>query len=156
MWRINMIAKDKPLSLLGDLKIGEIEKKRVLVRVDFNVPLSEDLQVTDDTRIRSALDTIEYLLSHNCIVILMSHLGRPEGKIVEKLRMDPIALCLEKIIHRRIIKLDDCIGDYVTEIVSKLIPEILFYWKIYVFIKKKKITILFFPTISFFGRYLCR
>jgi len=122
MWRVNMIEKGKPLSLLGDLKKDEIEEKRVLVRVDFNVPLSEDLQVNDDTRVRAALDTIEYLLSHNCIVILMSHLGRPKGKIVENLRMDPVALCLEKIIHRKVIKLDDCIGEYVTKMVAKLVP----------------------------------
>jgi phosphoglycerate kinase len=117
-----MKGKYQSLSLLEDLKGNEIEKKRVLVRVDFNVPLDEKLNVKDDTRIRASLDTIKYLLSNNCIVILMSHLGRPKGHVEEKLRMDPVALSLENILQRRVIKLDDCIGEDVQKIIFKLNP----------------------------------
>lgn len=117
-----MKGKYQSLSLLEDLKGNEIEKKRVLVRVDFNVPLNEKLNVKDDTRIRASLDTIKYLLSNNCIVILMSHLGRPKGHVEEKLRMDPVALSLENILQRRVIKLDDCIGEDVQKIIFKLNP----------------------------------
>lgn len=117
-----MKGKYQSLSLLENLKGNEIEKKRVLVRVDFNVPLDEKLNVKDDTRIRASLDTIKYLLSNNCIVILMSHLGRPKGHVEEKLRMDPVALSLENILQRRVIKLDDCIGEDVQKIIFKLNP----------------------------------
>ncbi len=115
-----MIRKDQTLSLLEDLTREELQNKRVLVRVDFNVPLSEDLQVKDDTRIRAAVPTIEYLLKYNCIVILMSHLGRPKGNIVEKMRMNPVATSLEKILHRKVIKLNDCIGKQVQNDIATL------------------------------------
>lgn len=117
-----MIKNSKSLSMLEDLKVSEIENKRVLVRVDFNVPLDEDLQVKDDTRIRASVDTIKYLLSLNCLIILISHLGRPGGFVVESMRMDPIALSLERIIHRKVIKLDDCIGEYVQKKISESAP----------------------------------
>lgn len=117
-----MIKNSQFISMLEDLKVSEIENKRVLVRVDFNVPLDETLQVKDDTRIRASVDTIKYLLSLNCLVILISHLGRPNGFVVESMRMDPIALSLERIIHRKVIKLDDCIGEYVQKKISELAP----------------------------------
>ncbi len=116
------MTKYLSLSYLEDLKKEELENKRVLVRVDFNVPLDDDLQVTDDTRIIAALDTIRYLLSHKCAIILMSHLGRPEGGIVDKMRLTPVSAYLEKLLQKRVIKLDDCIGDQVQKTVSKLEP----------------------------------
>ncbi|NLW07424.1 MAG: phosphoglycerate kinase [Clostridia bacterium] len=91
------------------LKDLELEQKRVLVRVDFNVPL-QDGRVTDNTRIRAALPTIKYLLEQKARVILMSHLGRPKGKVKEELRLDAVARELEELIQQPVKKINDCIG----------------------------------------------
>jgi phosphoglycerate kinase len=94
----------------------DVEGKRVLVRVDFNVPLAtaEDPAshrvVADDTRIRAALPTIQYLLDRSAIVILASHLGRPKGQVLEELKMDPVAQRLSELLGHPVTKLDDCIG----------------------------------------------
>jgi phosphoglycerate kinase len=95
--------------------------KRVLVRVDFNVPL-EAQQVTDDTRIRAALPTIEYLVEREARVILCSHLGRPGGEVVEDLRMDPVANRLADLLEQEVLKANDCVGSEVEEAVSSLKP----------------------------------
>ena len=93
------------------LKSFDFKDKKVLVRVDFNVPL-EDNKVADDTRIREALPTIKYLLENGAKkVILCSHLGRPKGKVVESLRMDPVAQKLKELLGQNILKLDDCVGE---------------------------------------------
>ena len=107
------MLKYQSISYLVDLEKEELKNKRVLVRVDFNVPLNEGMKVTDDTRIIASLETIKYLISNNCAVILMSHLGRPGGKIVEKMRLDPVASHLEGLLQKKVTKLDDCIGDEV-------------------------------------------
>ncbi|MCX5678450.1 MAG: phosphoglycerate kinase [Candidatus Omnitrophica bacterium] len=93
------------------IKDVDLNGKRVLMRVDFNVPLDEDLNITDDIRIRAALPTIKYAIDKGAKVVLMSHLGRPDGKVVEKLRLAPVAKRLEKLLGKSIITTKDCIGD---------------------------------------------
>lgn len=89
----------------------EVAGKRVLVRVDFNVPMDKEGQITDDTRIRAALPTINYLVEHKAKVILMSHLGRPKGQVNEKYRLDPVAGRLKDLLGRPVGKVDDCVGE---------------------------------------------
>jgi phosphoglycerate kinase len=87
-------------------------RKRVLVRVDFNVPLDAG-KVTDDSRIRAALPTVQYLLEREAVVILMSHLGRPKGRMAEELRLGPVAKRLSQLVGVPVQKLDDSIGPQV-------------------------------------------
>jgi phosphoglycerate kinase len=98
-----------------------VEGKRVLVRVDFNVPLDINTgAITDDSRIRAALPTIKYLVEHKAKVILCSHLGRPDGKVVEELRMAPIAKRLSQLTNLPVSTASDCIGADVKKTVSNL------------------------------------
>jgi len=100
----------------------DIKGKRVLVRVDFNVPLDENGNITDDTRIVAALPTIEYILNQNASVILMSHLGRPKGEVKENLRLNPVAKRLEELLKKPVKKLNDCIGKEVEEAAKNIKP----------------------------------
>ena len=84
----------------------DIKEKKIIVRVDFNVPLDDDLNVVDDTRIRLSLPTIEYLQENNVKIILMSHLGRPKGKPEDRFKLDPAAKRLEELIGTRVKKFD--------------------------------------------------
>ena len=99
----------------------DVRGKRVLVRVDFNVPL-QDGAVSDDTRIQAALPTLNYLLEHEAALILCSHLGRPKGKVVPELRMDPVAARLAELLGRPVQKLDDCVGPEVEAAVRAMQP----------------------------------
>ncbi|MCK4571274.1 phosphoglycerate kinase, partial [Candidatus Bipolaricaulota bacterium] len=103
---------------LRKIQDADVEGKTVLVRVDYNVPL-KDGSVLDDRRIQASLPTIRWLLDYNAKVVLISHLGRPEGKVVEELRLDPVAKCLESILGKPIIKLDDCVEEAVSKAVSE-------------------------------------
>ncbi len=105
---------------IEDLKDNQLEGKKVLVRVDFNVPLNEALEITDDTRIKAALSTIKYLISHQAKVILMSHLGRPKGEVIEKLRLDPVARRVSELLEQDVKKANDCIGEEVEKVISNL------------------------------------
>lgn len=97
----------------------EVKGKKVLLRVDFNVPMDENGNITDDKRIVESLPTIKYLIEQNAKVILMSHLGRPKG-INDKLRMDLIAKRLGELLNKKVIKADDCVGDGVKKIISEM------------------------------------
>ena len=94
------------------LKDVSLKAKNVLMRVDFNVPLDDKLNITDDTRIRATLPTIKYILEQNPKkLILISHLGRPEGKKDPKYSLKPVAKRLEEILKEKVKFLDDCIGE---------------------------------------------
>src|SRR3984893_14667168 len=88
----------------------DVAGKRVLMRVDFNVPLDAERHITDDTRIRAALPTIQYILDRGAALILMSHLGRPDGKVVEKLSLAPIARRLSELLGRPVEMAADSTG----------------------------------------------
>ncbi|RJP20934.1 MAG: phosphoglycerate kinase [Candidatus Omnitrophota bacterium] len=94
--------------------------KRVLVRVDFNVPLDDNRNVTDDTRIRAALPTIQSLVDRGGRVILMSHLGRPKGQVKEEFRLEPAAKSLSTLLKKPVTALKDCIGDEVKNAVNAM------------------------------------
>ena len=96
---------------------ADVEGKTVLVRVDYNVPLSGG-RVTDDARLRASLPTLQHLLEHGAKVVLISHLGRPEGRVVEDLRLAPVAACLADLLGRPVRQLEDCVGPLVFDAVE--------------------------------------
>ena len=106
----------------------DVKDKRVLVRVDFNVPLDINTgSISDDSRIKAALPTIRYLIDHGAKLILCSHLGRPEGKTVEGLRMKPVAEHLSQLIGLPVKTVNDCVGKEVENETRKLKrSEVLF------------------------------
>ncbi|MEK7865357.1 MAG: phosphoglycerate kinase [Planctomycetota bacterium] len=97
-----------------------VKGKRVLMRVDYNVPIDDKGTILDDIRIKASLPSIKYILDNGGKVVLMSHLGRPEGQKDDKLKMEPIAARLEKLLGRPVKQLPDCIGSEVEKAVSKL------------------------------------
>jgi phosphoglycerate kinase len=98
----------------------DVRKKKVLIRVDFNVPLDKNGRITDDTRIVASLPTIKYVLDHGGSVILMSHLGRPKGKKNSEFSLKPCAKRLEEILGIPVKMAPDCIGSKVEEMVANL------------------------------------
>ncbi|MBA7549837.1 Bifunctional PGK/TIM [subsurface metagenome] len=98
----------------------EIEGKKVLIRCDFNIPLDDKGRITDDTRIQAALPTIRYALGRECAVILMSHLGRPKGKVAPKLSLKPVAERLGELLNLEVLMAPDCIGPEVEKMAREL------------------------------------
>ena len=96
---------------LSSLDKTHLEGKKVLVRVDFNVPLNESGQITDDTRIRAAIPTIEYLIKNSAKVILAAHFGRPKGQVNEKMRLTPVVARLSDILGKNVTLTKSCIGE---------------------------------------------
>jgi phosphoglycerate kinase len=97
-----------------------LKNKRVLVRVDFNVPLDENLQITDDIRITSSLPTIKKIIAEGGKAILMSHLGRPKGKVNLKYSLKPAAERLSNLLGKEVKLAPDCIGEEVKALVNMM------------------------------------
>jgi len=104
------------------IKDVNFKGKKVLVRVDFNVPRDKEGNIADDTRIRAALPTINYLIDMGAKVILTSHLGRPKGKVEESMRLDKVAERLSELLGKTVIKTDTTVGPGVQEAVNKMSP----------------------------------
>ena len=100
----------------------ELQNKKVLVRVDFNVPMDDKGKITDDTRIRAALPTINYLLKQKAAVILCAHLGRPKGKVNPKYSLKPVALYLGKLLKMKVAFAADCVGEVAEQAAKTLKP----------------------------------
>ncbi|NWF75832.1 MAG: phosphoglycerate kinase [Nitrospirae bacterium] len=98
----------------------DIKGKRVFIRADFNVPLDENLQITDDRRIRSTLPTINYAIDEGAKVIISSHLGRPKGKVDLRYSLAPVAKRLQRLLNKEVVFAPDCIGSQVEKLVSKM------------------------------------
>ena len=92
----------------------ELKGKKVLVRCDFNVPMDEEKNITDNTRIVAALPTIKYLLENNCAIILCSHLGRPKGEFKPEFSLQPVAKELSKLLDKEVIMAKDVVGEDAT------------------------------------------
>jgi phosphoglycerate kinase len=105
---------------VASLTAADVQGKRVLVRADFNVPLDDQGNITDDTRIRAALPTIQDLTGKGGKVILTSHFGRPKGKVVDSMRLTPVAKRLSELLGQDVVKCDDCVGDEVAAAINRL------------------------------------
>ncbi|MDD3088251.1 MAG: phosphoglycerate kinase [Candidatus Omnitrophica bacterium] len=98
------------------IKDVDFKDKVVLMRADFNVPQDAGLNITDDTRIRATLPTIKYILEHGVKrLVLMSHLGRPDGKVVEKYSLSPVSARLKELLGEDVLFLNDCVGDNIKQ-----------------------------------------
>jgi phosphoglycerate kinase len=100
----------------------DIKNKKLLIRVDFNVPLDKNLNITDDNRIRGVLPTINYALDKNAKVILCSHLGRPKGKPVPEMSLAPVARRLSSLVQREVQLAPDCVGPEVKRMAEGMKP----------------------------------
>ncbi|MEM6447302.1 MAG: phosphoglycerate kinase [Cyanobacteria bacterium P01_D01_bin.123] len=113
------MAKQSIATLLEDAA-ANLTGKRVLVRADFNVPLDDNGAITDDTRIRAALPTLQALIKAGAKVMLTSHFGRPKGEVKESMRLTPVAKRLSEVLGQDVIKCDDCIGAEVDSTVAAM------------------------------------
>src|SRR5699024_7277732 len=101
------------------LKDIDVKGKKVFCRVDLNVPLENNV-ITDDTRIRAVLPTIQHLMNQGAKVILASHFGRPKGEVVEEVRLRAVAERLSELLHKQVVKMDKVYGPEVDEEIAKL------------------------------------
>ncbi|MCE5193888.1 MAG: phosphoglycerate kinase [Nitrospiraceae bacterium] len=110
------------IDVLGKLTIEElnIKGKRIFIRADFNVPLDDNLSITDDRRIRSTLPTIDYAIDEGAKIIIGSHLGRPKGKVDPRFSLAPVAKRLQRLLGKEVTFAHDCIGPQVESLVSKM------------------------------------
>jgi phosphoglycerate kinase len=104
------------------IKDIDISGKRVLIRVDFNVPLDVNQNITDDSRVRAVLPTLEYALDHNAKLIIASHIGRPSGKIVPELSLSPVAKRLGRLLRKDVFMAKNCIGTDVKTLIDQMQP----------------------------------
>ena len=102
------------------IKDIDLKGKRLLMRVDFNVPLDENQNVSDDKRIRASLPTIQYAIEHGARIVLMSHLGRPKGNVIPEMSLKPVAIRLGELLKKNVFFAPDCIGDDVEKTVSDM------------------------------------
>lgn len=102
------------------IKDTDISGKRVFFRVDFNVPLDEHQNIADDSRIRAVLPSLRYALDHNSKIIIGSHLGRPEGKVVPEMSLAPVAKRLGRLLKNEVVMAKDCIGSEIEGLVNKM------------------------------------
>lgn len=107
---------------MKNLKDFDFNNKKVLVRCDFNVPLDKRGKILDDFRIKEVIPTIKYLIKEKAKIILMSHLGRPEGKVIEELRLGTVAKRLSSLLGKSIKKLNTCVGAEVEEAIKNICP----------------------------------
>jgi phosphoglycerate kinase len=107
------------MKYIDDFDLGE---KRVLFRFDFNVPLDENSHIVDDGRIRAALPSINYALDERAKIIIISHLGRPKGKYIDKLSLNPVARRLSRLLGKDVILAKDCIGNEVKHLIDTMTP----------------------------------
>jgi len=107
---------------LRTLKDADVDEKRVLLRLDLNVPIDDEGNITDDTRLQKSLPTIKYLTDRGAKVIILSHLGRPDGKVVEDLRLDVVGEALSELLGQKVKKIHECVGPEVEKLVSELLP----------------------------------
>ena len=102
------------------IKDIDLKGKKVFVRCDFNVPMDENQNITDNTRIKAAIPTIKYLLEQNCKIILASHLGRPKGEVKPEFSLKPVAKELSRLLDKEVIMANDVIGEDATSKAANL------------------------------------
>ncbi|MBR4329686.1 MAG: phosphoglycerate kinase, partial [Candidatus Riflebacteria bacterium] len=102
------------------IKDVNVSGKKVLVRVDFNVPLDENLKITDDTRMRMAVPTLKHIIDNGGKLIIMSHLGRPKGEVVAKYSLKSVVAHLSELLGKPVVFANDCIGEEAEKVVNNL------------------------------------
>jgi len=119
-WGKGKVLKGDVMKTIKDI---DISGKKVFIRVDFNVPMDLHQNITDDSRIRAVLGTLEYALDHNAKLIIASHIGRPNGKVVPELSLSPVAMRLGRLLRKDVVMARDCIGPEVKALIDQMKPD---------------------------------